>query len=315
MSDVPDKRYFSRISGKYGFKADSLEKVYRLLTVLDRMNGIQELQDKLALKGGTAIQGLIFNFRRLSIDIDLNYTGSVDKDKMQEDRRSISNDLSYLFRDLSYRADIPPSKYALDEFNLHYTNCFGGKDRIKLEINFLERLPIAGLIDGSMSHPFEDMGKITVRSYRPEELFAGKMRALIVRGSPRDVFDAAQIANSADTMDMILFKKLALFYLSMHSGDVRKMDAESVNRVTKKDIENSLVPLLSRNEDLDFDEMKVDAYELGYTILDLDDSEREYFDRLYDDGEIHQELLFAGMQVTKNISNHPALIWRLRPIG
>jgi predicted nucleotidyltransferase component of viral defense system len=244
MPEVPDKRYFSRISGQNRFKADSLEKVYRLLTVLAGMNGIPELQEKLALKGGTAIQGLVFNFRRLSIDIDLNYTGSVDKDKMQEDRKSISNDLSYLFRDLSYRADVPPSKYALDEFNLHYTNCFGGKDRIKLEINYLERLPVAGVIHGSMFHPFEDLGDIVVRSYRPEELFAGKMRALIVRGSPRDVFDACQIANHADTLDMVLFKKLALFYLSMHSGDVRKMDAESVNRVTDKDIENSLVPLL-----------------------------------------------------------------------
>jgi hypothetical protein len=55
MPEAPDKRYFSRISGQNGFKADSLEKVYRLLTVLARMNGIPELQEKLALKGAPAI--------------------------------------------------------------------------------------------------------------------------------------------------------------------------------------------------------------------------------------------------------------------
>jgi hypothetical protein len=60
--------------------------------------------------------------------------------------------------------------------------------------------------------------------------------------------------------------------------------------------------------------MKADAYKLGDHVLDLDDSEREYFDQLYDFGVVHQELLFGEMQVAKDLGKHPALIWRLRPI-
>lgn len=71
-----------------------------------------------------------------------------------------------------------------------------------------------------------------VLSYRPEELFAGKMRALIVRGAPRDLYDADLIARSIHDLDESLFRKTALFYLSMY-GNVRNMNADNIENVTK----------------------------------------------------------------------------------
>jgi len=51
LSDVPGKTYFSRLVGRTGFKSDSLEKVYRLMMILDRMQTVPELSNNLALKG------------------------------------------------------------------------------------------------------------------------------------------------------------------------------------------------------------------------------------------------------------------------
>jgi predicted nucleotidyltransferase component of viral defense system len=50
--------------------------------ILERVRTMPELSNSLALKGGTAIQGQVFGFKRLSVDIDLNYVGNLDREIM-----------------------------------------------------------------------------------------------------------------------------------------------------------------------------------------------------------------------------------------
>lgn len=54
-----------------GFRVDMLEKVVRLLGVLESVRDHPFLKGKLALKGGTALNLFVFDVPRLSIDIDL----------------------------------------------------------------------------------------------------------------------------------------------------------------------------------------------------------------------------------------------------
>jgi len=155
LSDVPGRDYFKAISRKTGFKTDSLEKVFRIIAILGRVHEEPGLAGRLALKGGTALHGIVFGFRRLSVDIDMNYIGSIDRETAQKEREQIRKTLLYLFRDLGYRADEPVSMYAEEQFNVRYTNCGGGADRLKLEINYLERLPVLGTVQGRIRHPNE----------------------------------------------------------------------------------------------------------------------------------------------------------------
>jgi len=78
--------YISDISRKTGFDAVSLEKALRLKEILQELARHPFLQDKLVLKGGTAINLFLFNLPRLSVDIDLNYVGQVERDRMLEER-------------------------------------------------------------------------------------------------------------------------------------------------------------------------------------------------------------------------------------
>jgi len=64
----------------------TLERVLRLIDVLKFINTDIYLKDKLALKGGTAINLTFYNYLRLSVDIDLDYIGSNDREKMMIDR-------------------------------------------------------------------------------------------------------------------------------------------------------------------------------------------------------------------------------------
>jgi predicted nucleotidyltransferase component of viral defense system len=315
LSDIPGKTYFSRLSQRTGFKADSLEKVYRMMTILSRIGEISDLTDRLALKGGTAIQGLYFGFKRLSVDIDLNYVGSVEKEQMLREREEIRNDLLYLFKDLGYFADKPNKMYAEEQFNLHFKNCGGGTDRLKLEINYLERLPVIGTVRGVIRHPFTDLDEVDVLSYPPEELYAGKMRALLVRGTPRDLFDADLIFRSIRNVNESLWRKTTLFYLSMQSRDVRRIGIDAIERVTETDLRNNLIPLLSSKDHVDLISMKENALSMANALLDLSARERKFFDVLYSGRRVEPGLLFDSEPVSRMLDRHPAVVWRLQQLG
>ena len=69
-----------------GFSTDALEKALRLLALLDAIRSHPFLGPRVALKGGTALNLFVFDVPRLSIDIDLDYIGSVARDTMLAER-------------------------------------------------------------------------------------------------------------------------------------------------------------------------------------------------------------------------------------
>ena len=77
-----DKNYITKRAIELGFIRDTLEKVYRLADILEYLNTNPILKNSLALKGGTAINLIIFNLPRLSVDIDLDYFVADSREEM-----------------------------------------------------------------------------------------------------------------------------------------------------------------------------------------------------------------------------------------
>lgn len=77
----------------------------------------------LALKGGTAINLMIFNLPRLSVDIDLDFSENVNRDEMMASRSIISDRIRKYMIANDYLLS-PKSKYyhALDSFVFEYSN-------------------------------------------------------------------------------------------------------------------------------------------------------------------------------------------------
>ena len=73
-----------------GFRSETLEKVLRLIDVLDFINKTDELSPYLVLKGGTSINFTIFNLPRLSVDIDLDFSFDGSKEEMLEKSKEIT---------------------------------------------------------------------------------------------------------------------------------------------------------------------------------------------------------------------------------
>lgn len=70
----------AKIDKNDNFIKSNLEKVLRLADILDYLFS-DIFKDKLALKGGTAINLAYLNMHRLSVDIDLDYI-ILDKNEM-----------------------------------------------------------------------------------------------------------------------------------------------------------------------------------------------------------------------------------------
>ena len=135
-----DRLSLGRMAKELGFVRDTLEKVCRLADVLKFMESDELLSGAIALKGGTAINLTIFNLPRLSVDIDLDYCRSIDREKMLADRDIITKKISKYMSANGYALSTKSKNYhALDSFVYEYINCGGVKDNIKIEINYMLR--------------------------------------------------------------------------------------------------------------------------------------------------------------------------------
>jgi predicted nucleotidyltransferase component of viral defense system len=111
------------------------------------------LRGKLALKGGTALNFFYLNLTRLSVDIDLNYIGHIDREATLRDRPEISKAVEQIFTGLGYSLQNGIDDYALREWYLNFTNHANRPDRIQVEINFLDaRLRSSAAGNGRRAH-------------------------------------------------------------------------------------------------------------------------------------------------------------------
>ena len=108
-----DRQTFEELSSREGFQVDVLEKAYRLAELLREITRT-DMQEDLVLKGGTAINFMFFELPRLSVDIDMDYIGSVEKNIMKNDRETIHEILKRIFGILDYTPEERTS-YALHD--------------------------------------------------------------------------------------------------------------------------------------------------------------------------------------------------------
>lgn len=119
-----------------GFHADILEKVWRLLAILKRINADPYLKSRLALKGGTALNLFFFDLPRLSVDIDLNCIGALNTEEMQAKRPILEAALEELFRKERLSVLRVPKKHAGGKWKLKYSSALGGYGNLEVDLNF-----------------------------------------------------------------------------------------------------------------------------------------------------------------------------------
>jgi len=233
---VPSKQYFERKATETGFLTSNLEKVYRIMQILDEIRSL-DTEGYLALRGGTAVNLCYSNVPRLSVDIDLVYVKSFDKKAMEQDRISIRASLDRIFNFLRYAAE-SKTAYALDQYLLTYRNKAGNIDRVKVEVNYVScRVPILKVEKRKMVGLFET-GQQEVATLAQEELYGSKIKALIERGIARDLFDIYHITRDIGSIDFQAFKRAAIFYscLELESDFRHKIGPRLLSSIDEKTV-------------------------------------------------------------------------------
>lgn len=303
------KQYISELGTKTGFINSNIEKVIRLIDVLQFIySELDSKHTKLVLKGGTAINLLYMNLPRLSVDIDLDYIGSLDKENTIKDRMIIMNSLDIFMSKEGYFVSTKSRESAiLASRTYSFTNAFGNKDNIKIEINFIDRVHIFDIEKVEMSY-FER--NATISAPIKEELFGMKICALIDRGKPRDLYDVNNIISMSAKLDLEKLRKSTLFYLSLDGVFViDDKTYKKIEAIRLSEIKRELLPVLAKNDEFDLNETKAKVVTWLKELLTLTDMEKQYLNCFYN-GDYNPCLLFDS-SLAKKVSNHPMARWRI----
>ena len=134
------------VADSTGFNANLVEKVLHLLNLLNTLNSHPFLKRKLALKGGSALNLFLFNIPRLSVDIDLNYIGAVEREKMMADRPKIEQAFQAVFSREGFTVKRKPVEHAGGKWRMSYQSFTGSSGNLEVDLNFMFRQPLWDLL-------------------------------------------------------------------------------------------------------------------------------------------------------------------------
>lgn len=303
-----------REAGSTGFRPEILEKVDRLLDLLELMQRHPYLKSRLALKGGTALNLFIFDVPRLSVDIDVNYIGALDRETMRVERRPLEIAMEAVASRLGLTLQRAPQAHAGGKWRLRYASVLGQGGTLELDINYMYRTPLWP-IKHQDSKAVGSRQVTAIPVLDVHELAGGKLAALLARGASRDLFDAHQLLTRHD-LNCDMLRAAFVLYGAMNRRDWREVSVDDV-RMEPRELRNQLLPVLSahafrRSSALEewatrlVDECR-DALSV---VLPLSESEREFLDRLLDHGEIQPALLGIDQRLSERVQQHPALLWK-----
>lgn len=303
------KQYINKLSEETNFINSNLEKVVRLLDVLVFIFNKSSFSDDVILKGGTAINLIHTNLKRLSVDIDLDYHGSLEKEKAFLDKDKITRELDDFMVSEGYSVSLKSRvSVALLSRMYQYTNAYGNIDYIKIEINFMDRISIYPVAK-DIIHKFDKTIRIVTPSI--EELYGMKICALIDRSKPRDLYDVDFLFHNFVALDIEKLRKSIIFYLSL--DDIFKIDDSSyigVESITQSEIKRELQPVLQKDERFCLKESVSFVVGKLKELLTLSINEKSYLLE-FSKGNFNSKLLFNS-SLCKRADVHPMVKWRIK---
>jgi predicted nucleotidyltransferase component of viral defense system len=312
MSLTPQE--LSREVTSTGFGGEQLEKVFRLIALLDALNSHPFLKTRIALKGGTALNLFYFDVPRLSVDIDLNYIGAADRETMLVERPKLEQAVQAVCSREGLTVRRMPSEHAGGKWRLTYVASTGGSGNLELDVNFMLRTPLWPP-KIAQCFPVGSVKAAPVTVLDPHELAAGKLAALLARSANRDIFDAHRLLVAPD-LDHARLRFGFIVYGGMNRKDWRTVSPEDVQG-DLADAPRNLVPMLradlapSRGDITRWlDQLVAECRERLAIVLPLQPHELEFLERLNGAGDVAPEVLTDDPAMQAILRDLPGLKWK-----
>ena len=309
----PRAQTLQRLAGETGYQHGAIEKVLRLLELLVEINRDPFLNGRLVLKGGTALNVFHLNLDRLSVDINLNYTGGLDRITLESERKDVDAAIDRLLISQGYSVRRRPAEHAGGKWSSRFNSALGGNANLEIDINYMARQPLFGAtrMESRSLGGIQASGILVLDIH---EIVAGKIVALIDRRASRDLFDARRIL-SIDRLDWVKIKTAVLAVGACIRSDWRNASVDSI--MSPADKPQKLLYCLPRdhiadNEDMDmWIKETVELCQERFSFLfDLSPNEQAFLDGVLDYGEINANLLDADDETQARIGAMPMLAWK-----
>jgi predicted nucleotidyltransferase component of viral defense system len=300
------------------FRPEILEKVALLLSLLEGIRKHPYLKTRVALKGGTALNLFLFQVPRLSVDIDLNYIGTADRETMLAERPDIERSLEAVCEREGVIIARAPCDFAGGKWRMRYQSVLGGHGNIEVDLNFMFRIPLWP-ISIRDAHPLGSIAAERIPVLDIHELAAGKFAALFSRHAGRDLFDSHALLTRVELDD----RKLRTAFVAigaMNRKDWRTISLDDIG-FEGHELRDQLVPLLrtaSRTKTNELSEWAAALVgecrsALG-RLLPFTAPEREFLDRILDQGAVEPSLLTDDPDLADRLARHPLLAWKAQNV-
>ena len=302
------------IAESTGFKVEMIEKVLHLLNLLNVLNSHPFLKGKWVLKGGTALNMFMLDFPRLSVDIDINFIGTLDREEMLAERPKIEQAAQAVFSREGFTTKKVPDEHAGGKWRLSYQTFTGQSGNLEVDLNFMFRQPLWD-IQSANSHRLGDFQAKGIPVLDLHELAAGKLVALLARGQARDLFDCRRLFNM-DDLERERLRIAFVVYGGMNRKDWRIVSIQDVE-FDATELTRLLIPTLhvrptmEQSSPAEYGARLVKKCREGLSaVLPFNDAEYKFLDLLLDKGKIDSTILTADVNLQNRIQQQPLLEWK-----
>ena len=315
---VPTVQTLQSLADDTGHQPGTLEKVLRLLDLLQEIAQDKVLSDRLVLKGGTALNLFHLGLDRLSVDIDLNYVGALDRAAMKAERPAIDASLDRPLASQGYSNLRKPHEHAGGKWLARYASALGGHATLEVDVNYMARQLLFGMARmGSL--PIGNVRARDVLVLNLHDVIAGKIVALVDRCAARDLFDARRIL-SVEGLDWNRIKAAVLAIGASGRRDWRTVSVDAIQGESRE-IRQKLALCLPHDHfatagevDAWIEETVALCHERFAFLFNLTTNERAFLDGVLDRGEIDTDLLDIEPTIRTRIGNMPMLAWKTRHV-
>lgn len=299
------RKKFEQLQKTTGFNLDLLEKVYHLTRILNELQGHSIIKENLILKGGTALNFIFFPISRLSIDLDFDYTGAISKEEMTKQRLHIEKEIKEISSKLDYTIKERGSSYIISRQSLQYQTIRNTKDHIKIEINYLDRMPLGNKEHKKLPSIFPDIKPFSITTYSLEELTAQKSIACLNRSEPRDLYDLYILSKQKISIEQI--QTFAAIYICM-KADNNRLDILKIKNFNPIKIQQELQQFIRDSEKLDPNKIRDETSIFLEKILNFNKNQRKFIVTFFKEKKISLDLI--DINETRLIQ-HPALLYKI----
>ena len=297
-----------------GFDERVVEKVLHLVHLLNTLNSHPSLRGKWVLKGGTALNLFVLPHPRLSVDIDLNYIGALERENMLADRPKIEQAAQAVFSREGFAVRRVPSEHAGGKWRLSYPSFTGQPANLDVDFNFMHRQPLWE-IHHADSHPLGDFQAKRIPILDLHELAAGKLSALFSRRQARDLFDCHRILDT-DALQRERLRIAFVAYGGMNRKDWRTVSVDDVD-FDSAELARQLGPSLRTRQPREQEALAEYGAWLAEEcrralsiVLPFTDAEFAFLDLLLERGEIDASILTSDVSLQQRIQAQPLLEWK-----